>query len=139
MTAIRYRTADVNGLRVFYREAGNLTAPKLLLLHGFPSAGHMFRDLIPHLTDRFHMIASDLPGFGQTDMPAQSEFTYTFDHLANVIDHFTEVVGFDRFGATRGRTCSCKDSRKEALTWGSAPKCPTRLNQERLGQCSHAR
>ena len=97
MTPVIYRTADVNGLKVFYREAGVSTAPKLLLLHGFPSAGHMFRDLIPLLVDRFHLIAPDLPGFGQTDMPARSEFKYTFDNIANVIDRFTELVGFDRF------------------------------------------
>ena len=97
MSAIHYRTVDVKGLKVFYREAGTAKAPKLLLLHGFPSSGHMFRDLIPLLADRFHIIAPDLPGFGQSDMPPRAEFKYTFDNIAGVIDRFTEVVGFDRF------------------------------------------
>jgi pimeloyl-ACP methyl ester carboxylesterase len=97
MTAIKYRSADVDGLKVFYREAGAANAPALLLLHGFPSASHMFRDLIPLLADRFHVVAPDLPGFGQSDMPARSTFTYTFDHVADVIDRFTEVVGLERF------------------------------------------
>ncbi|MGH9648478.1 MAG: alpha/beta fold hydrolase, partial [Bryobacteraceae bacterium] len=83
--------------KVFYREAGASTAPKLLLLHGFPSSSHMFRDLIPLLADRFHIIAPDLPGFGQSDMPPRERFTYTFDNIAAVIDRFTEVVKFDRF------------------------------------------
>jgi len=97
MTAIAYRTVDVNGLKVFYREAGTAGAPKLLLLHGFPSSSHMFRDLIPLLADRFHIIAPDLPGFGRSDMPPRDAFAYTFDHIADVIDRFTEVVGFDRY------------------------------------------
>jgi len=94
MTAIRYRSADVDGFHIFYREAGPAGAPKLLLLHGFPSASHMFRDLIPLLADRWHIIAPDLPGFGKSDMPPRG---CTFDRIAHTIDRFTEVVGFDRY------------------------------------------
>ena len=97
MNSIRFRKVAVGDIDIFYREAGPRGAPKLLLLHGFPSSSHMFRDLIPLLADRFHIIAPDLPGFGQSDMPSRDAFTYTFDAIADVIDRFTEVVGFDRF------------------------------------------
>ena len=94
MTAIHYRTAKVDGRNVFYREAGPADAPKLLLLHGFPTAGHMFRDLIPRLDDRFHIVAPDLPGFGNSDMPDKAN---TFAKIAETIDRFTETIGFDRY------------------------------------------
>ncbi|KOV60457.1 alpha/beta fold hydrolase [Streptomyces sp. MMG1121] len=97
MNPIAYRTADVHGLKVFYREAGPSDAPKLLLLHGFPSAGHMFRDLIPQLADRYHVIAPDLPGFGQSDMPDRDSFSYTFEALTDIVEGFTDSVGFDRY------------------------------------------
>ena len=97
MADIAYRTADVDGLTVFYREAGEPDAPTLVLLHGFPSASHMFRELIPLLADRFHLVAPDLPGFGKPDMPARGDFGYTFEHIADVIDRLTEVLGLDRF------------------------------------------
>src|ERR1700749_3087852 len=97
MAPVKYRTADVDGFKVFYREAGPARGPKLLLLHGFPSAGHMFRDLIPRLADEFNVVAPDLPGFGQSDMPDRKSFKYTFDNVAEVIDRFTEAIGFDKF------------------------------------------
>jgi pimeloyl-ACP methyl ester carboxylesterase len=97
MSGITYRTVDVDGFEVFYREAGAREAPALLLLHGFPTASHMFRDLIPLLSDRYHIIAPDLPGFGRSGMPSRRTFTWSFDNLANVIDRFTEVVGLNRF------------------------------------------
>lgn len=93
MTSIAYRTADIDGLKVFYREAGPADGPKLLLLHGFPSSSHMFRDLIPLLADHFHIVAPDLPGFGQSDDPKAN----TFDSIADTVERFTEIVGFDRF------------------------------------------
>src|SRR5436853_6717526 len=97
MCNVSYRKADVDGFSIFYREAGPSLAETLLLLHGFPSASHMFRDLIQRLGDRFHVIAPDLPGFGQSDMPDRSRFTYTFNNIAKVIERFTDVIGLRRF------------------------------------------
>lgn len=97
MAKIAFRKADIDGFNVFYREAGPKDAPVLLLLHGFPSSGHMFRDLIPLLADQYRVIAPDLPGFGQSDMPSRDTFTYSFDNIATVIDRFTEVIGLTKF------------------------------------------
>lgn len=97
MFQIAYRTADVDGFEVFYREAGDRSKPALLLLHGFPTSSHMFRDLIPLLADRFHLVAPDLPGFGRSALPDRNVFSYTFDNLAKVIGRFTEVIGLDRY------------------------------------------
>ena len=97
MTKISYRTTNVDGLKIFYREGGAAAAPTLLLLHGFPTSSHMFRNLIPLLADRFHIVAPDLPGFGQSDMPSRDAFPYTFAKLAEVIGRFTEVVNLKRF------------------------------------------
>jgi pimeloyl-ACP methyl ester carboxylesterase len=92
-----YRSVPVDGTRVFYREAGDPAAPAVLLLHGFPTSSHMFRALIPDLAAAYHVIAPDLPGFGFSDAPPRSAFAYTFDHLAQVIDRFTETLALDRF------------------------------------------
>lgn len=91
---IKYRTAEVDGLSVFYREAGHPDAPKLLLLGGFPASSHQFRNLIPALADRFHIVAPDYPGFGNTDMPDPSTFAYTFDRLSEIVEGLLVKIGF---------------------------------------------
>jgi pimeloyl-ACP methyl ester carboxylesterase len=87
----------VDAIKIFYREAGDAKAPALLLLHGFPTSSHMFRDLIPLLCDRYRLVAPDLPGFGFTEAPDRAQFNYTFDHVTQVIDRFTEAVGLGRY------------------------------------------
>jgi pimeloyl-ACP methyl ester carboxylesterase len=94
---VRYATQTVGDVEVFYREAGPADAPVVVLLHGFPTAGHMFRDLIPILAGRYRVIAPDLPGFGNTKAPPRGTFDYTFDNLARVIDGFIEAIGLQRY------------------------------------------
>jgi len=95
---IHYNYATIDGHKIFYREAGVKEAPALLLLHGFPTSSHMFRNLIPSLDDRYQVIAPDLPGFGFSKSPDREQFRYTFENLAKVIDRFTEEIGLDRYG-----------------------------------------
>jgi pimeloyl-ACP methyl ester carboxylesterase len=92
-----YRSVTVDNLSVFYREAGPKQAPTILLLHGLPSSSRMFEPLLRRLCDRYHMVAPDYIGFGHSDVPAPRDFTYTFDHLAAVVDHFTEALGLSRY------------------------------------------
>jgi pimeloyl-ACP methyl ester carboxylesterase len=94
---VSYQHATVDGNKIFYREAGSKTAPTVLLLHGFPTSSHMFRDLIPALADRYHVVAPDLPGFGFSDAPDRKQSHYTFDHFAKVIDGFTQAITLDRY------------------------------------------
>lgn len=92
-----HRSVQVDGLSVFYREAGHTAAPSILLLHGFPSSSHMFRDLIPLLADRYHVVAPDLPGFGFTDVPVSTKYVYNFENLAKTIDAFTQALRLERY------------------------------------------
>jgi pimeloyl-ACP methyl ester carboxylesterase len=94
---VQYKTVRIDGLEVFYREAGRSDAPVVLLLHGFPTSSHMFRNLIPALADKFRLVAPDYPGFGNSSMPTVDEFEYTFDNLAHVIEKFTEQVALSRY------------------------------------------
>ena len=97
MTQIHYRTIAVDGIDLFYREAGDAARPTLLLLHGFPTSSHMFRDLIPRLSDRFHLIAPDYPGFGSSACPDPGRFDYTFDHVAEILGRFVDALGLCRY------------------------------------------
>ena len=92
-----YKTANVDGVTIFYREAGPASAPTILLLHGFPSSSRMFDTLIPLLADRYHLIAPDYPGFGHSDAPSADKFSYTFENIANVIDKFTQTLGLIKY------------------------------------------
>ena len=98
MTPVTYSSIDIDGLKIAYREAGMPGRPKVVLLHGFPSSSHQYRDLIRSLSDRFHIIAPDYPGFGNSDTPDPDKYAYTFDYLAAVTEKFLAAKGFDRYG-----------------------------------------
>jgi pimeloyl-ACP methyl ester carboxylesterase len=98
MANLKYGTINVEGLNIAYREAGDPINPKLVLLHGFPASSHQYRNLIPALADRFHVIAPDYPGFGNSDMPDPASFAYTFDRLSEITEKFLKANGFDRYG-----------------------------------------
>jgi pimeloyl-ACP methyl ester carboxylesterase len=94
---ISHHTVAVDGLDIFYREAGSRNNPTLLLLHGFPTASHMFRNLIPELVDKFHLLASDYPGFGISSMPNVTKFYYMFDHLAEIVEKFLVAINVEQY------------------------------------------
>jgi pimeloyl-ACP methyl ester carboxylesterase len=113
---VRYQSEDIDGVKVFYREAGPADAPVVLLLHGFPTSSHMFRNLIPLLADRYRVIAPDYPGFGQSDAPDHTAFEYGFQHYADIVDTLLRRRGIDRFtmyvmdyGAPVGYRLALKD------------------------------
>ncbi|MDQ3064560.1 MAG: alpha/beta hydrolase [Acidobacteriota bacterium] len=95
--AVTYNKVRIDGLDVFYREAGDKSKPTILLLHGFPTSSQMFRNLIPQLADKYHVVAPDYPGFGQSSMPKVTEFDYTFDNLARVVEKFTNAIGLQKY------------------------------------------
>src|ERR1700728_1032461 len=96
--AVAYKTISVDGLNIAYREAGDPDKPKLVLLHGWPASSHQYRNLIPALASRFHVIAPDYPGFGNSDTPDPATFAYTFDKIAEVVEIFLAAQGFKRYG-----------------------------------------
>lgn len=127
-----YGFKQVGDVEVFYREVGTSDAPVILLLHGFPTASHMFRDLIPLLADRFRLIAPDLPGFGQTKAPPRCKFDYTFERLAEVIEAFTEAMSLDRYalyifdyGAAVGLRLAMRHPEWVSAIISQIPRTPT--------------
>jgi pimeloyl-ACP methyl ester carboxylesterase len=96
-TQVMYRNQKVDGVNIFYREAGSPQRPTIVLLHGYPSSSHMFRELIPRLAEKYHVIAADMPGFGYSDAPSKGQFAYNFEHLAEVMDNFLDAIGVTRY------------------------------------------
>ncbi len=123
ISSVAYRTVTIEDVEIFYREAGNPDRPTLLLLHGFPTSSHMFRDLIPALADQYHLVAPDYPGYGFSSMPSVEEFDYSFDNIARIIEKFTDEIGLDKYslylmdyGAPVGfRIATSRPDRVEAL------------------------
>ena len=112
-----HRTAKIDDVNIFYREAGLAAAPVVLLLHGFPTSSHMFRNLIPALADRYHVIAPDYPGFGQSDMPDHNKFAYTFDRFADLVDQLLDQLRVDAF-------CHVRDGLRRAGGLAAGAQAP---------------
>jgi pimeloyl-ACP methyl ester carboxylesterase len=129
---IHHRTVNVNGLKIFYREAGPANAPVILLLHGWPASSRMFKGLMPRLADRYRLVAPDYPGFGHSECPPREQFTYTFDHFGEVMEGFVEALGIKRFalyghdfgGAVGYRLMLKKPYRMTALIVQNTPAYP---------------
>ena len=128
MGRVYFRKVDVDGFNIFYREGGAKDAQALLLLHGFPTASHMFRDLIPQLLDRFYVIAPDLPGFGQSDMPDRDKFNYTFDNIARIIDRFTRSLSSSASRSTPSTTAP-----RPASGWQHGTRNASRPSSRKIG------
>ena len=127
---MKYDKIQVEDCRVFYREAGNPENPTILLLHGFPSSSHMLRELMPELADEYHLIAPDFPAFGQTESPSREEFTYSFDHLARIIDKFTEAVGLTKFAMY-----VFDYGAPSAIVWPYGTQSASRPSSRRMATC----
>ena len=160
---VTYHTTQVDGLKIFYREAGPKDAPTVVLLHGFPSSSHMFRELIPRLSDKYHVVAPDYPGYGYSDAPSPEQYAYTFDHLADTVDHFLTQQGITKYsiyiqdygspvdsGSQRGiPSASRRSSRRTAMPMTKAchpsgqsictrtGKTPIQRMKPRCGSCLH--
>jgi pimeloyl-ACP methyl ester carboxylesterase len=126
-----HRTVTIDGLSIFYRESGEPTNPKLVLLHGWPSSSHQYRNLIPALADHFHIVAPDYPGFGNSDLPSTKEFSYTFDRLSEIIEDFLKAIGFTHslwtFRAGLWGTCwlqdHCSSSGLAGMAYNTEHQC----------------
>src|SRR5260370_13311984 len=115
VSRVTYHTTQVDGLKIFYREAGPKDAPTIVLLHGFPSSSHMFRELIPRLSDKYHVLPPDYPGYGYSDAPSRDQYAYTFDKLPDTVHHFLAQKGITKHSIYIQSSCSASAVRLAPL------------------------